>query len=444
MTRRLTALALLLTLSLPAWATDLRVYPAFAEVRAPVTLQAAGGVATHRQSFSRAAWSLIQPGSLSFTGAPLRRIEVRPTDLDWLSTQEGRPVRVLRAGQAPLDGVLVRALDLLVRLSSGEYLHATREELAFAAPPPLHGVAGGVAVAFEVAGQGRVAGVVSYRTQALTWQPRYELAAASAGARLAALAELRNRGTDTYEARQVELFAGEVRAAPALPTSEFQAGRGTAGLDNAAGGMALPSLPGSAPAVSSLGEVRGLQRYALPGGLKLGRGELLTVPFVQPRLSDFARYARIDSYFDRQERAGRAARHYKFTPDQSLPTGPLTVREDGALIGTVALPAAQAGRPVDLDLGADNELRYVRRVQQLAVEKSAEGKVLSTTFQVTFTLTSTKSRSVRVQVREQLYGRFVVVDGQAAPSQQVTVERRVEVPAGQQARVSFRVKLGAS
>ncbi|MBZ9716057.1 hypothetical protein [Deinococcus multiflagellatus] len=440
MTRRLTALALLLTLGLPASATDLRLYPGFAEVRTPVTLQATGGQATHQLRFSRAAWSFIQPGSLTFTGAPLRRLEVRPTDLDWLTTQQGQPVRVLRAGQAPLDGVLVRAADLLVRLSSGEYLTAAPGELAFAALPPLDALAGGVAVQLEVAGEGQVTGALSYRTQALAWQPRYELNAAGSGARLAALAEIRNRGTETYEARQVDLFAGDVRTTPDSLGNEQQSGRG---VTSAAAVMPLPQLPGSA-GVTSLGEVRGLQRYALPGGLTLGRGESLTLPFVQPRLTGFTRYALISTYFDRQERTGRANRHYKFTPDQSLPTGPLTVREDGTLVGTVTLPAAQASRPVDLDLGADHELRYVRRVQTLGVEKNAEGRVLSTTFQVTYTLISTKARSVQAQVREQLYGRFVVVDGQPAPSQQVTVARRVDVPAGQQATVSFRVKLGAN
>ena len=68
------------------------------------------------------------------------------------------------------------------------------------------------------------------------------------------------------------------------------------------------------------------------------------------------------------------------------------------------MPATQAGCPVDLDLGADNGLRYVRTVKQLAQEKKPAGKVPSKTFRVTYALTSTKSTSVRVQVREQVYG----------------------------------------
>lgn len=418
-------------------ATDLRLYPTFGEVRQPLTLSATNGRAVHEQTFSRLAWNLLQPGSLSFFGAPLARIESWPTDLEWLATQEGQPVRVLRAGQAPLEATLVRASDLLVRLSSGDYLNVTPGELAFSSLPPRDGVR----VRVEVAAQARVAGELSYRTAALSWQPRYELGAVGTQARLAALAEIRNLGGEAYEAGQVELFAGEVRqVSPGGLLSEQQAGAVLAGRT---GTPTAASLNLAVSPVTGLGEVRGLQRYALAGGLTLRPGERLSVPFVQTTVTDFTRYDRVNSYFDRQERSGRASRHYKFTPGQSLPTGPLTVREGGALVGTVQLPATQTGRPVDLDLGADNELRYVRTVKQLAQEKTPAGKVLSTTFRVTYTLTSTKSTAVRVQVREQVYGRPLAVDGQAVQGQQVTVERGVGVPAGAKASLTFTLKLGA-
>ncbi|WP_245872780.1 hypothetical protein [Deinococcus planocerae] len=68
--------------------------------------------------------------------------------------------------------------------------------------------------------------------------------------------------------------------------------------------------------------------------------------------------------------------------------------------------------------------------------------MLSTTYQVTYTLTSTKTRPTRVQVREQVYGRALAVDGQAVQGTQVNVERRVDVPAGGQAKITFKLKVG--
>jgi len=438
-------LGLALALSVPAQATDLSLYPGFAEVREDAVLPASNGTATFTRNFTRGTWNLIQPNSLSFVGAPLVRIRVRPTDLDWLTTQQGQPVKVLRAGQPAVSGTLIRADDLLVRLKSGEYLHPGLDELAFAAPPPRDWRQGGIAARFEVTAGAKVSGQVSYRTGALAWSPRYELGASAAGARLVALAQIRNLSQETFDARKVDLFAGEVRndftivgqgviATSALPGMAKLTGAGTA---ETTANRAVADSP-----VSSLGEVRGLQRYALKGGLKLGRGELLTVPFVQPQIKDFTRYDSITTYFDPQERQGRASRHYKFTPDQSLPAGSVSVREEGSLIGTVTMPAAQAARSVDLNLGADNELRYTRSVKRLSQEKNPAGKIVSVTYQVTYALVSTKTRPVRVQLREQTYARFAVVDGKPVPGQQVVIDRRVDVPAGGQASLTFKLKLG--
>lgn len=440
MPRLLPTLSLLLAPGLlaPASATSLRLYPTFAEVRREVN-------PARPLTFTAGAWSLLQPGSLGLSGVPLAQIRVRPTDLDWLTTQEGQPVQVMRAGGPALEGTLVRAADLLVRLSSGESLNVRPEELAFASEPPAGWLQGGVEVRFEGAGVNEGRGVVQYRTQALSWSPRYELGASGSTARLSALADLRNISAEAFDAGMVELFAGEVRnALPYGQISELQSG----GVMSTSA-LPVPVTPGIAgrtgagsASVSSLGEVRGLQRYALPGGLRLGRGERLTVPFVQPKITEFTRYASVSTYFSPQSGSGRTSRHYRFVPGAALPSGPLTVREDGLLIGTVTLPAAQAGRGVDLDLGADHDLRFTRTVKTLGQEKNPAGKVVATTYEVTYTLISTKARSTRVQLREQVYGRGLAVDGKAVTGQQANIARRVEVPAGGQATIRFRLKLG--
>ncbi|PNY81688.1 DUF4139 domain-containing protein [Deinococcus koreensis] len=429
MSRRLLS-ALLLGLSLgAARAADLRFYPSFGEVSQTVKAGAAPEL-----TFTRPAWALVQPGSLRWTGSALRRLRSVPVDNAWLSAQEGQAVTVLRAGLPPLPGTLIRAADLLVKLDSGNALNVRPDELVFAGTPPRGWAQPGVRVTFDV--EAAPTGQISYRTNALSWQPRYELSASGSAAKLSALADLRNGGEGAFQGEKVELFAGQilnVQPMPApMPVSPTQAQTDS---------VAMNAMLGSGGGLAPLGELRGLQRYALKGGLTLGAGETLTLPFLQPKVSAFTRYERITSYFDRSERSGSANRHYKFTPDLSLPAGPLSVLEDGALVGTVTLPAAQAGRPIDLDLGSDPELRYLRTVRQLSLEKSPDGKVLSTTLQVTYALTSTKALPIRVQLREQVYARTVVVDGQPQTSQQVNVERGVDVPAGGKASVSFRVKI---
>ncbi|THF67795.1 hypothetical protein E7T06_19260 [Deinococcus sp. Arct2-2] len=425
-----------------ASATDLRIYPSFGEVRQQVNLTDTGGkTAAYELAFSRAAWNLVQPGSLSLTGTSLLRLHTRPIDLDWLTTQEGQPVTVLRAGQAPLSGTLMRADDLLVRLESGAYLNVQANELGLSGLPPRGWLGGGVTARFESAATSTQKAEVSYRTAALSWKPRYELTASGAQASLAALAELRNRGDQTFEGQRVDLFAGTVQT--------VVEGGQTGTSQNTVGAFPLPTMPdsgnaGTASPISSLGELRGLQRYALARAVTLGRGETLTVPFLQTKITAFTRYNSISTYFSPQNSSGQTSRRYKFTPNgASLPAGTLSVRDGGALVGTVQLAATQGGKPVDIDLGTDPELRFARTVKQLNLEKASDGRILSTTSQITYTLTSTKTLATRVQLRETLYGRLVVVDGQVLPAnRQNNVERRVDVKAGGTATISFKVKIG--
>ena len=418
-----------------ASAANLRLYPSFGEVIQSLAPRA--GTSSYELSFSRVAWALVQPGSLSLSGAGQTELRVRPTDRDWLASQVGQPVTVLRAGQSGLTGMLTRADDPLVKLDAGGYLNVQSNELIFASEPPVGWLSGGVLAQFEATATGKAA-TLSYRTAALSWTPRYELAASGSAVSLAALAEIRNRSEERYSADKVELYAGEVRN-----TAEYgsvASGAGTTGtVLGSPGAIPLPSAPLSN--VVGAGELRGLQRYALAGSLSLGRGESLSVPFLKPGISAFTRYDSVQTYFDQQSRSGSASRHSKFTPDLGLPAGPVAVREDGALVGTVNLPTSQPGRAIDLDLGPDSGLRYARTVRQLSQEKNAGGKLLSATYKVNYAFTSTRATQVRVQLREGVYGRGLVIDGQPQPGQQITVERRTDVPANGAASLNFTLKM---
>jgi hypothetical protein len=425
-----TSFALFLLLASPsAFAADLRIYPSFTEVRQP---------APPSLTFPTAQWRWIQPSSFSVSGQPSATISWQPAELDWLRTQEGKYVTWVQSGQAA-QATFARADDLLIQLSTGEYVQAQRSDLAFSEKPPLQG---GVTLHLDHLNPAN-SSLLIYRTQALFWTPRYELTLNGAAVNLAALAYLTNQSDQVFTAGQVDLFGGSVPqqlnqpfAVPIMSIS------GSVSSGNTGSGtFSLPSIPGAADQLRSLGEVRGLQRYALPGGLTLGRGESRTLPFLQPQVKYFTRYASVQSYFDGQNRSGQASRQYKFTSSQSLPTGVVDVRESGLLVGSVQLPAVQAGQPVDLNLGTDSELRYQKTVKRTGVEKDARGVLLSSTYQVTYSFVSTKAAATRINVREQLSGRGVSVDGQPVQNGQVVLNRGVNVPAGGKASLSFKLKL---
>ncbi len=362
---------------------------------------------------------------------------MQPSELNWLRTQEGKSVTWMPPGRSSVPATLERADDLLLRLTTGEYVNAQRSDLAFSEKPPVQG-----GMTLKLTGVNTTTSLkLTYRTQALFWRPRYELNLSGTAATLAALAQLTNLSDQVFVAQNVDLYGGSVQQSQ----PNFSPLPGVLPLPTVALTVQAGSVPSNANAgmnpISSAGEVRGLQRYALPGGLQLGRGESLTLPFLKPATRDFSRYASVQSSFDAQNRSGSANRHYKFTSSFSLPTGPVDVREEGLRVGSVQLPAMQAGRPVDLDLGADPELRYEKTVKPTGVAKNARGQVLSTTYQVTYRFVSTKTTPTRVSVRELLYGRSVWVDGQLAQTGQVVLNRQVDVLANSPASLSFRLKL---
>ncbi|PTA66782.1 hypothetical protein [Deinococcus arcticus] len=426
---RLARVLLLTLLPSTALATDLRLYPTFTEVQQPLTSQAL--------TFPSAQWRWIQPASFSVLGPSGVTFSLYPEELEWLRTQEGQAVTWRPAGQPPVPATLARADDLLLKLNTGEFVHAPRSELAFPTAPPVQG-----GVTFRLSASASSGARLSYRTQALFWTPRYELNLSGAAANLSALAQINNLSDQVFTAGQVDLFGGTVRQVQgnSVPTPvnalPFAAGSNTEAV------RVLPGAStGGAGQISLVGEVRGLQRYALPGGLTIGRGEQRTLPFLKPQVSGFTRYASVQSYFDAQNRSGQVDRHYKFTSSLSLPAGAVDVREGGLLVGSVTLPAAQAGKPVDLNLGADPELRYEKVVKRLGQEKNSAGQIVSTTSQVTYTFVSGKATAMRVTVREQLYGRTVAVDGNTAQNGQVSLTRQVEVPARGKATLTFKLKI---
>lgn len=187
-------------------ATDLRIYPSFAEVRQPVS--SAGK--TLNVSLPQQAWENVLAGSLDLEGLAFNSA-VQKQEANWLSGLEGKTVFLARdteSGEKTEPVTLIRARDLLVKDAAGRYFNVRYEQLRFETPPPTNPLSPSQTLTYNLAGAG--SGTLVYLTRSVGWAPRYTLKASSGGAQLSALADIRNTTELPYDVKDTELYSGDV------------------------------------------------------------------------------------------------------------------------------------------------------------------------------------------------------------------------------------------
>lgn len=422
MTKRALLAAALLAST--AHATDLRIYPSFTEVRQPVTTTGT----TLDVTLPQAAWENVLAGSLDLEGLPFTSA-AQTLQSNWLAGLEGQTV-YLRRGDATEPVTLVRARDLLVKDAQGRFFNVRFEELSFTAPPPLNPQSPSQTLTYTLPKAG--SGTLTYLTRAVTWSPRYTLRASDAGAQLAALADLRNGTELPYDVKNTELYAGDVTV-QANPQAEAGFAADSAVM------RAVPSAAAPAPKITTQGELRGLTRYDLTTPFTLPANSVITLPFLTPKLTKFERYVGLETFFNTGTQDGTLNRFYRLEADQRLPAGPLTVREDGRLVGQTQLPDTRQGGTIDFTLGEDPDVEYTRTAQLVKQDKDAKGNVTRTTYKVTYAFESSKARAIRAEITERIGGRIIIIDSRTPVQNQGLAELKVEIPAKGKISRSFTV-----
>lgn len=405
-----------------AAATDIRIYPSFTEVREQVS--SAGKTLT--VALPQEAWNGVIGGSLDLEGLAFDSA-VQKLEANWLSGLEGKTVYLEREDGKTEPVTLVRAKDLLVKDASGKYFTVSYDKLQFDVLPPANPLSPSQTLTYSLKNAG--SGTLSYLTRSVSWQPRYTLKASDAGAQLSALADIRNSTDQPYDVKNTELYAGDVNVQgdvmPPAPLMRAEAATTQAGY--------------AAPKIQSGGELRGLYKYTLSTAFTLPANSVVTLPFLTPKLTKFERYAGLNTYFGTDKREGTLSRFYRFTADDRLPAGPVTVREDGRIVGQTNISETRKGGEVEFTLGDDPDVAYTRTVQTVSQVKDAKGNPTRTTYKVTYTFESSKSRAVRAEVTERVGGRRVTIDSAAPVQNQGTAELRVDVPANGKVSKTFTV-----
>ncbi|CAM3790177.1 DUF4139 domain-containing protein [Deinococcus frigens] len=411
-----------------ASATDLRIYPSFAEVRQPVT--SAANIL--KVSLPQGAWENVLAGSLELGGLAFDSA-VQKLETNWLSGLEGKTVYLVQPtgdGEKTEPVILIRARDLLVKDAAGRYFNVRYEQLRFDTPPPINPLSPSQTLSYTLPKGG--SGTLIYLTRSVGWSPRYTLGASTAGAQLSALADIRNTTELPYDVKDTELYSGDV-SVQANPNAQ---------ASFEAADMALRSAPAptaSAPKISGGSELRGLYRYALSTPFTLPANSVVTLPFLKPKLSTFERYVGLNTPFNVSTQTGTLDRSYRFKADARLPAGPITVREDGRLVGQTRLDETRQGGTVEFSLGDDPDVEYTRTVQTLNQSKDSKGNVVKTTYKVTYAFESSKDRPIRAEVTERVGGRVIVIDNAAPTRNGGVASLKVDVPPKGKASKSFTV-----
>lgn len=410
-------------------ATDLRIYPSFAEVRQPVSSSGT----TLSVSLPQQAWENVLPGSLELDGLAFDSA-VQKLEANWLSSLEGKTVFLVQStqeGEKTEPVILIRARDLLVRDAVGRYFNVRYEQLRFDTPPPTNPLSPMQTLTYNLPRAG--SGTLVYLTRSVGWSPRYTLKASNAGAQLSALADIRNTTELPYDVKNTELYSGDV-SVQANPDAQanFEA------ADMATRSLAAP-VAAPAPKISGGSELRGLYRYSLSTAFTLPANSVVTLPFLTPKLTTFERYVGLNTSFNVATQTGTLDRSYRFKADARLPAGPLTVREDGRLVGQTRLDETRQGGTVDFALGDDPDMEYTRTVQTVSQVKDSKNNVVKTTYKVTYAFESSKDRPIRAEITERVGGRVIVIDSAAPTRNGGVATLKVDVPAKGKVSKSFTV-----
>ncbi len=393
-----------------AGAADLRIYPEFGEVRQAATI-VNGQV---RVNLPTSLYGTIVPDSLDLDGVSVTSRSLVQQD-NWLASLEGKQVTLREDGKSERV-TLVRARDLLIRDAQGQYRNVQPQNLAYDVQPPENPFSPSWQATFNVTGVGSTP-TLTYLTRALSWTPRYTLKLSGTTAAFSALADIRNGSDQAFTVNAAELYAGDVQLqeGQVLPYA----------TRNQAFDVAAPAAA-PAPKVNSLGELRGLYRYGLDQPFNLPGNANISLPFLNPKVS-FERYGVATVGFSQNGSKGNLSRGYRLRSDTELPGGPITVREDGRLVGQVSVQTTSEGVPVELNLGTDPDLSYTRSAAVTVQGKGTKSE--TTVVRVTYVFENAKDRPTRFELTEYGPGARATLTGQATKTAEGNTLVKVDVPA---------------
>jgi hypothetical protein len=366
-----------------ATATEITLYPSFSEVRENVQLTGS------RFDWTPAAdlGDYLVPGSLELEYSEVLSMQLLPPSGSLLSMFEGKTVKVY-FDEKWIEAKVIKA-DIGLFEIDGEFIRLESASVKF---PSLEGARFAPTYSWKFAGAGGAAKIL-YSTRGLFWAgTRYTLNVASNNtASLTAWADVQNLSSLEYSVPNLTLFAGDVSVEQ---DQEFAQNNRLLRYQEANASTTQPTASKPAQRIVSAGELGGLQSYSYPKPASFAAKATTGLPFIKSSqtVKDILEY---QGQFDTNSRATTSLqRVYSFISPQGLPTGGVTVRETGRLVGQTSIPNTPKLGNVRLNLGKDFDVKLNRLVQPLERTKKIAR------YRVDYTIKNVKSRGVNVRIAE--------------------------------------------
>jgi hypothetical protein len=385
----LTAAAVLSSALVSAQATELTIYPSFAEVREAV--QVSG---THYDWTPPADLSqFLIPGSLELIDPSVTSLSLLSAPQSILTLYEGKEVKVWFHDEF-VTAKVINAQSFFFEID-GAFIQLPNAEVLF---PSLDGLRYAPTFSWQRTGND-LKTTLRYATNAITWEnTRYTLnlqdakseSSDTSTSSLTAWADVSNQSGVVYEAPKATFFAGDVLPQYAQDNLQQSQNRNISPVETA------PTSAAPRGRVASSGEIGGLQRYEYPKPIRLNAKSRLSLPFLRTNAA-VRRVLEYSGEFDTSAnfKVG-LQRTYRFMAQQGIPAGTFTVRENEQLVGQTEIADTAKDTIVKVNLGKDFDIKLNRSAQILERTDKIERA------RIVFTIKNTKSRAVNIRLLETL------------------------------------------
>lgn len=204
---------------------------------------------------------------------------------------------------------------------------------------------------------------------------------------------------------------------------------------------------GRAPAVPTIqfdGEQKGFYFYSLKTNYLLRSTSSIRLPYItiNPKCQF---YYRTITGINAGKSSGVFQRTYDFTPNQFIPGGILTIRDNQVLIGQSNLPDVPDNYTQILTFGSDNDVRYSINGNQTGSNED-NTRITWRSYQLDVTISNLKNKSIQGQLN--FYGAIQTILDQSTCNSATVDGTSINLPfdlnanANQQCQLSITLRWG--